>query len=74
MVICAARAPVALTERIRRSPHRTLTLTATLTAGGRPLRGQPVSFTTGPTRLCTRDTSTRVCPARRLTVEATIQL
>jgi DNA-binding beta-propeller fold protein YncE len=58
-VISAPRAPTALTERIGLGPHRALILTATLTAGGRPLGGQPVSFTAGPTRLCTRDTSTR---------------
>jgi YVTN family beta-propeller protein len=58
-VIRAARTPTALTERIGLSPHRTLTLTATLTAGGRPLRGQPISFTTSHTLLCTSYTSTR---------------
>ena len=58
-VISATRIPTALTAHIRRSPHLALTLTATLTASGRPLRGQPISFTTGHTHLCTRHTSTR---------------
>jgi YVTN family beta-propeller protein len=58
-VISAARVPTALTASIGLSWPRAITLTATLTASGRPLRGQPVSFSTGPTRLCTRDTSTR---------------
>jgi hypothetical protein len=40
-------------------PHHVFTLTATLTAAGRPFGGQPVSFTTGHTRLCTPHTSTR---------------
>jgi DNA-binding beta-propeller fold protein YncE len=52
------RAPTALTERIRLSPQQVITLTATLTSSGRPLSGQPVSFSTGPTRLCTPHTST----------------
>jgi YVTN family beta-propeller protein len=58
-VISAARTPTALTAHIRRSPRLALTLTATLTASGRPLSGQPISFTTGHTHLCTRPTSTR---------------
>jgi len=52
------RAPSALTERIRLSPQQAITLTATLTSSGRPLSGQPVSFSTGPTQLCILDTST----------------
>jgi YVTN family beta-propeller protein len=58
-VISEMRVPTALTARIGigLSPHRALVLTATLTAAGRPLSGQPVSFTTGRTRLCTRDTN-----------------
>jgi hypothetical protein len=35
------------------------TLNATLTVSGRPVSGQPVSFSTGHTQLCTSDTSTR---------------
>jgi hypothetical protein len=58
-VISSARTPTALTERIGLRPHRALTLTATLTAGGRPLRAQPVTFTVGQTLLCTPHTSTR---------------
>ena len=53
------RAPTALTASIRLGPHQAIILTATLTASGRPLSGQPVSFSTGHTHLCTRDTSTR---------------
>jgi YVTN family beta-propeller protein len=53
------RAPTALTASIRPSPHQAITLTATLTASGRPLSGQPVSFSTGHTHLCTPHTSTR---------------
>jgi len=52
------RIPTALTERIRLSPQQVITLTARLTSSGRPLSGQPVSFSTGPTQLCTPDTST----------------
>ena len=58
-VISAARTPTALSASIGLSPHLALTLTATLTAARRPLRGQPVSFGTGHTHLCTQDTSTR---------------
>jgi YVTN family beta-propeller protein len=52
------RAPTALTASIGLSPQMAFTLTATLTASGRPLGGRPVSFSTGPTRLCTPHTST----------------
>jgi DNA-binding beta-propeller fold protein YncE len=52
------RTPTALTERIRLSPQQAITVTATLTSSGRPVSGQPVSFGTGPTQLCTPDTST----------------
>jgi len=52
------RIPTALTERIRLNAQQVITLTATLTSSGRPLSGQPVSFSTGPTRLCTPHTST----------------
>ena len=53
------RAPTALTASIRLGPHQAITLTATLTASGRPFGGQPVSFSIGHTHLCTSDTSTR---------------
>jgi YVTN family beta-propeller protein len=53
------RAPTALTASIRLSPHQAITLTATLTASGRPLSGQPVTFSTSHTHLCTPHTSTR---------------
>jgi YVTN family beta-propeller protein len=53
------RAPTALTARIGFSPRLGITFTATLTASGRPLSGQPVSFSIGRTHLCTADTSTR---------------
>ena len=71
-VISAARAPTALTARIGLSPR--LTLTATLTAAGQPLSGQPVSFSTGPTHLCTRDTSTRGVATCVLTLWQTVQV
>ena len=54
-----ARAPTALSASVRLNPQQTFTLTATLTASGRPLSGQPVSFSTGPTHLCTPHTGTR---------------
>jgi YVTN family beta-propeller protein len=53
------RAPTALTASTGLSPQQAFTLTATLTASGRPLSGQPVSFSTGRTHLCTPHTSTR---------------
>jgi len=53
------RAPTALTASVWLSPQPALILTATLTASGRPLSGQPVSFSTGPTHLCTAHTGTR---------------
>src|SRR5450755_371772 len=53
------RAPTALTASTGLSPQQAFTLTATLTASGRPLSGQPVSFSTGHTHLCTPHTSTR---------------
>ena len=62
------RAPTALTASIRPGPHQAITLTATLTASGRPLSGQPVSFSTGHTQLCTPDTSTRGVATCVLTV------
>jgi len=51
-----AQAPTALTARFGTS-HKDLTLTAKLTASGHPVSGQPVSFSTGTTPLCTPDTS-----------------
>jgi len=57
-VISAPRTPTALTAHISLSPHLAL-VTATLTASGRPLSGQPISFSIGRTFLCTRHTSTR---------------
>jgi YVTN family beta-propeller protein len=53
-----ARAPTTLTERIDARPHPRFTLTARLTASGRPLGGQTVSFSTGHTHLCNSRTST----------------
>jgi large repetitive protein len=53
------RAPTALTASTRPGPHQAITVTAALTASGRPLSGQPVSFSTRHTRLCTPDTSSR---------------
>jgi YVTN family beta-propeller protein len=53
------RARTALTASIGLSPRLAVTLTATVTASGRPLSGQPVSFSTGHTHLCARDTSSR---------------
>jgi YVTN family beta-propeller protein len=52
-----AKAPTALTERVSPGPHSKFTLTARLTASGRPLAGQPVSFSTGHTHLCSSHTS-----------------
>jgi YVTN family beta-propeller protein len=52
-----ARAPTALRARIGLSPHPSATVTATLTAAGRPLRGQPLSFSVDRTHLCTARTS-----------------
>jgi YVTN family beta-propeller protein len=61
------RAPTTLTAAIRPSPHHPFILAATLTASGHPLSAQPVSFSTGPTHLCTADTSTRGAAACVLT-------
>jgi YVTN family beta-propeller protein len=58
-VITAVKVRTALTASIHLSPHRTVTLIATLTADGRRLRGQPISFTSGRTLLCAPHTSTR---------------
>jgi hypothetical protein len=57
LVQTVARAPTALTERVAPGSHRKYTLTAKLTASGRPLGGQPVSFSTGHTHLCSSRTS-----------------
>jgi len=53
------RAPTALTARIGFSSRLGITFTAILTASGRPLSVQPVSFSIERTHLCTADTSTR---------------
>ena len=53
------RAPTVLTARTRPGPHQAITVTAALTASGRPLSGQPVAFSTRHARLCTPDTSSR---------------
>ena len=52
------QAPTTLTARIDLSPLLALTLIATLTASGRPLSGQAVSFSIGTAYLCTRHTTT----------------
>jgi YVTN family beta-propeller protein len=57
LIQTVARAPTALTERINRGPHPKFTLIAKLTASGRPLGGQPVTFSTGRTRLCSSRTN-----------------
>jgi hypothetical protein len=57
LVQTVARAPTALTEHIAAGPHPRFTLTARLTASGRPLGGQTVSFSTGRTHLCNSRTS-----------------
>jgi YVTN family beta-propeller protein len=59
LVQTVARAPTALTARLGLSRRLGFILTATLTASGRPLSGQPVSFSIGQTHLCTPHTSTR---------------
>jgi large repetitive protein len=53
------RSPTALTARIGLGPRLAPTVTAALTTAGRPLGGQPVSFSTGHTHLCTPRTSSR---------------
>jgi YVTN family beta-propeller protein len=58
LVQTVARAPTALTERVAPGSHRKYTLTAKLTASGRPLGGQPVSFSTGGTHLGSARTNT----------------
>jgi YVTN family beta-propeller protein len=72
-VISAPRAPTALTAHITLGLHLAL-VTATLTASGRPLSGQPISFTTGHTYLCTRPTSTRGIAACVLTADQARQV
>jgi YVTN family beta-propeller protein len=57
LIQTVARAPTALTERIDRGPHQKFTLIARLTASGRPLGGQPVSFSTGHAHLCSSRTN-----------------
>jgi hypothetical protein len=63
-----AQAPTALTARIRLSPRLAVILTARLTASGRPLSGQPASFSTEHTHLCTPRTSTHGVATCVLTV------
>ncbi len=57
LIQTVARAPTALAERTDRGPHQKFTLVAKLTASGRPLGGQPVSFSTGRTHLCSSRTN-----------------
>jgi YVTN family beta-propeller protein len=52
------RAPTTLTARIHVGSHGQYTLLATLTGAGHVVGGEPVSFSTGSTQLCTPDTST----------------
>jgi YVTN family beta-propeller protein len=66
-----ARARTALTARFR-TAHQELILLATLTASGRRLSGQPVSFSTGNTQLCTPDSSTRGVATCTLTAPQTL--
>jgi DNA-binding beta-propeller fold protein YncE len=66
------RAPTALTALIGLSPRLAFTLTATLTASGRRLRGQRVSFSTWHTLLCTAHTSTGGVAACMLTGPQTL--
>jgi len=53
------RAPTTLTARIHVGGHGLYTLLATLTGAGHRVSGEPVSFSTGSTHLCTPDTGTR---------------
>ena len=53
------RARTTLTAHIGLSSRLVVTPTATLTASGSPLSGQPVTFSTGRTHLCTPHTGTR---------------
>jgi YVTN family beta-propeller protein len=57
LIQTVARASTALTERIGPRPHPKFTLIARLTASGRPLGGQPVSFSTGRVHLCSSRTN-----------------
>jgi YVTN family beta-propeller protein len=53
------RVTTALTVSVGLTPqYGAFILTAKLAASGRPLRGQPVSFSTGATLMCTQKTST----------------
>jgi hypothetical protein len=52
--------------------HKELTLTAHLTASGSSVSGQPVSFSTGSTPLCTPVTSTSGVAACTLTPARTL--
>jgi YVTN family beta-propeller protein len=57
LIQTVARAPTALTERINLAPHPRFTLTVKLTASGRSLGGQTVSFSAGKTHLCNSRTN-----------------
>jgi len=66
-----AQAPTALTARFSTS-HQDLVLTAKLTAAGDPVSGQPISFSTGTTPLCTPDTSADGVATCTLTTAQTV--
>jgi hypothetical protein len=66
-----AQAPTALTASFR-TAQKLLTLTATLTASGSPVSGQPITFSTGTTPLCTPDTSTKGVATCTLTAAQTL--
>ena len=67
------QAPTTLPARIALSPLLALTLIATLTASGRPLSGQAVSFSIGTAYLCTRHTTTGGVATCVLTGPQTLQ-
>jgi hypothetical protein len=66
-----AQAPTALTASFR-TAQKVLVLTAKLTASGTPVSGQPISFSTGTTPLCTPDTSTKGVATCTLTAAQTL--
>ena len=66
-----AQAPTALTASFR-TAQKVLALTAKLTASGTPVSGQPISFSTGTTPLCTPDTSTTGVATCTLTAAQTL--
>jgi YVTN family beta-propeller protein len=53
------RLPTTLKVSVLIAPLPAFVLTGTLTASGRPLSGQPVSFSTGTSKLCTPTTSSQ---------------